>query len=186
MKTTLTIPRALCGKLFSLREEFGVKVTYVKTIYTYKEDRTTAGLYTPDKVEVGIEFEDAGKLCALGIALAKEAETQNYQAPETFEIKTSEDVLRPSHSGKYAVAIKRVNDGKVFFLKSVHTSERLVFTEELKDTNFLRTRLGAMMFADVICASTSDPNQEILLYFFSEEEGKIDKTKVLKISRLDS
>jgi hypothetical protein len=184
MKTTITIPQNLYGKFSSLRRKFSVRATDVEPIY--QEDPAVTGCHTPDKLKVEVEYESGEKLFALGYALAKEAEPTNYRAPETLEIEISEDVRKAPYSDKYAIAIKRVKDGKAFFLSPIRTRGKLVFTEEFDDAEFFHCPVTVLIFMERICSLVSSPEQEVLLYSLYEKEGKIINTKVLKISKLDS
>jgi hypothetical protein len=104
---------------------------------------------------------------------------------ETLKIKISEDIYKISNEEKYVVAIKHAREEKEFFLESGHPSGELFFTEEFNNAYFFSYYLHALTFAKLICASTSDPNQEILLYSFYKGDGGTKKTKKLKISQLD-
>jgi hypothetical protein len=184
MKTTITIPNNLHKKFSFLRKEFCVRATDVEPIY--QEDPLVTGCQTPDELKIEVEYEDGGKLFALGYALAKEAEPTNYQAPETLEIEISEDVRKAPYSDKYAIAIRRVKDGKTFFLSSTRPRGKLVFTEEFDDAEFFHCPVTVLIFMERICSLVSSPEQEVLLYSLYEKEGKIINTEVLKLSKLDS
>jgi hypothetical protein len=104
---------------------------------------------------------------------------------KTLKLKINKDALKSSITDKYAVAIKRAKDGKEFFLKSLNLSEKLVFTDDLNDAHFFHFYPKTLMFAELACVSNSDPNKEVFLYSFREEGDKTNKTKALKISKLD-